>query len=169
MPKQSLKVNKKLRAKMEKCGGESKANCPMFSAAEISTSHWRYQRKQYSIGLIIFIPVKGSHNHLKSVISATFLSIHYEYSLSDHIFAHRQRKPAHQEYPGGPQISTCLVLCTQPLPFGGYFRSHLSYHYRQQPFALLLRVGMDTSCFQFPIRPCNRTPPSPSTAFALTE
>ena len=133
------------------------------------TSHCRYQRKQYSIGLIIFIPVKGSHNHLKSVISATFLSINYEYSLSDHIFAHRQRKPAHQEYPGGPQISTCLVLCTQPLPFGGYFRSHLSYHYRQQPFALLLRVGMDTSCFQFPIRPCNRTPPSPSTAFALTE
>ena len=65
--------------------------------------------------------------------------------------------------------SACLILCPQPLLFGGRLRFHICYHRRQQLFAFLLSTGMNLSCFQPSIWPCDRIASNPLTVLISTE
>ena len=80
-----------------------------------------------------------------------------------------REKLAHWRCPSEPQFSTCSIFRCQPLLFSGYLRFHICYHRRQQPFAFLLSSGIDLSCFQPSIWPCDRIASNPLTVLIFTE
>ena len=90
-----------------------------------------------------------------------------EHSLTTYLPTDRENKPT-GSIPAGRCCSACLILCLQPLLFGGQLRFYRRYHLNQPFFALPLCIGADAPGHFPPIWPLHGILPSPS-SFSLSQ
>ena len=95
--------------------------------------------------------------------------VHYERLHSDHIFAHRQRKTGPLEVSQWAAVLNLLYFLLSAAPFQR--PPPISYLLSSPPaaFAFLLSSGIDLSCFQPSIWPCDRIASNPLTVLISTE